>query len=157
MAAIASVGGGSVSSLVIVPAAVAVVIVPPHRAGQRDGERLVGLHRRVAVDVDGDHLRGLAGVEGHAAAGKHAAGEVGRVGRIGAAAGDRVGRRCDAPLVSPLRVTVKVKGVLPRVAFRLVGVGGGNRQRGRRHVSSLMIVPAAAAVADRAAAPGWRA
>ena len=63
------------------------------RRRQRDGKALVGLHRGVAGDVDGDELAGLAGREADRPGRERAAGEVGSVGRIGAAAGDGVGRR----------------------------------------------------------------
>ena len=61
----------------------------PGRRRQRDREALVRLDRGVAGDVDGDGLAGLPGGEADRARGQHAAGEVGRVGGRGAAAGHR--------------------------------------------------------------------
>src|SRR5262249_13185102 len=63
------------------------------RRRQRDGKALVGLHRGVAGDVDGDELAGLAGREADRPGRQRAAEEVGSVGRIGAAAGEGVGPR----------------------------------------------------------------
>ena len=146
VAAMASVGGGSVSSLMIVPVAVAVVIVPPIGPESVTVKPSFGstVVSPLTLTVITFEVSPAAKVT--RAAGQHAAGEVGRIGRIGAAAGHRVVRRSIAPLVSPLRVTVKVNGRAAGVAFRLAGVGGRDGQRRQRHVSSLMIVPVAVAV-----------
>ena len=50
------------------------------RVGQRDGEALVALGVEVAVDVEGDRLRGLAGGEADLAGERLAGGEIAGLG-----------------------------------------------------------------------------
>ena len=63
------------------------------RRRQRDPKALVGLHRGIAGDVDGDELADLTGREADRPGRQRGAGEIGSGGGIAAAAGDGVGRR----------------------------------------------------------------
>ena len=59
--------------------------------------------------------------------------------------------------MSPLRVTVKVKAVLPELPSALVASVAAMASVGSGSVSSLVIVPVAVAVRDRAADRRWKA
>ena len=76
-------------------------------------------------------MRRRAGGEIHAAVGERASGEVGPVGSVGAAAGDRiVHARCPAGVAAAGHG--EREGRAAGVAFRLAGAGGGDGQRGGR-------------------------
>ena len=115
------------------------------RRRQRDSKALVGLHRGVAGDVDGDELAGLTGREADRPGRQRGAGEVGSVGGIGAAAGDGVGRRRCAGGVARAGDREGERRAAG-VALGLACIRRRDRQR-RPPASSLTMVPVAAAVA----------
>ena len=84
------------------------------------------------------------GGEADRARGQHAAGEVGRIGRTAAAAG-RPPRDAARARRSPERVTVKVNGVVPLLPSAWLALAAAIESA--RPVSSLRMVPVAAAVA----------
>ena len=100
------------------------------RRRQRDSKALVGLHRGVAGDVDGDELAGLTGREADRPGRQRGAGEVGSVGGIGAAAGDGVGhRRCAAGVARAGDRERERRAA--GVALGLAGIRRRDRQRRR--------------------------
>ena len=121
--------GSGVSSLRIVPVAVAVVIVAPTGLESVTVKPSSGSTVVSPLTLTVITLRGLGRGERHAAAGKRAPGEVGRVGRIRAAAGDRVVDGRDAAGVAAAGHGEGERRAAG-VAFRLAGVGGRDGQRG---------------------------
>ena len=132
VAAMASVGSGSASSLVIVPVAEAVLIVPPTglesvTVKASFGSTVVSPLTLMVITFEVSPALKVTVPLGSAPPAKSAA-----LAGLAPLPRDRIVDASSRRWCRRVRVTVKVKGVLAGVALRLGGVGGRNGQRGRR-------------------------